>query len=466
MLPVRTRRAYVGEIVRRTHARVAAAIAIVAWSSSQAVAAPRIPSADEGGAQRWVALYDGPGSDATDSATAIAVNRAGTRVYVTGESVDPVNLMDFATVAYVAGTGRRLWVARLHERLSTAYAIAVSPDDATVYVSGKVGYGNQPGFYGTVAYDAENGTQLWYSQFAGDENNLASRIVLSPDGARLFVTAPNPDSDGLERWATVAYDTSDGSQLWYTQYHGPAYWDWPHAIGVSPDGATVYVSGESENGQLDQDFATVAYDASDGSEVWVARYAGPTGWDRAFGLVVSSDGRKVYVTGDSAGYGYSIVMATLAYDASDGTALWLRRDSTSYKPVGIGLSADGRKVFVAGSNFATVAYGAAGGARLWNVQYSDGGSDAAYALAVSRDGAKVFVTGNRYLDGNTDAVTVSYDAQAGDELWRAIYDGPAHLGDGGTAVAAGPLNKTVYVAGSAVGYGRIADDYLTLAYEQ
>jgi DNA-binding beta-propeller fold protein YncE len=422
-----------------------------------------------GGAQLWEARYDGPAADGHDLPNAIAVNRAGTRVYVTGSSADPVNVTDFATVAYVAGTGRRLWVARLGMRFSQATALVVSPDGTRVYASGKVNYDisrDDPGYYGTVAYDADTGTQLWYSQFAGDPNNVADHVALSPDGSRLYVTAPNPIGR-YERYVTVAYDTATGAQLWWNAYAGPGGGDWPLAIGVSPDGTKVFVTGESAGIDSGQDYATVAYDAASGTELWVARYVGPgqsTNWDVAYELAVSPDGRKLYVTGSSDGWS-GAVLATLAYDTATGTALWLRRDASDYKPIGIGVSPDGSKVYVSGSSFVTVAYGASGGARLWTAVYDDGAPDTATAMGVSQDGTKVFVTGNSYPypEDMMKYATVEFDAYAGTALWTAIYEGP---GDSGAmALAVGPASKAVFVTGWSVGFGKTQGDYLTLDYQ-
>lgn len=67
----------------------------------------------------------------------------------------------------------------------------------------------------------------------------------------------------------------------------------------------------------DYDYATVAYDAVTGAELWVARFDGPaSGDDRATALGVSPDGSTVYVAGTSEGDGTSYDIATVAYDAA------------------------------------------------------------------------------------------------------------------------------------------------------
>ena len=70
----------------------------------------------------------------------------------------------------------------------------------------------------------------------------------------------------------VSRRTNPGEQLWVRRYNGPANRaDVAHAIGVSPDGSKVVVTGESGPGLIHPDYATVAYDASTGTGLWVRR---------------------------------------------------------------------------------------------------------------------------------------------------------------------------------------------------
>src|SRR5207244_1749210 len=88
------------------------------------------------------------------------------------------------------------------------------------------------------------------------------------------------------------------------------------------------------------------------------------------------------------------------------------------------------KVFVTGSSsgsemfdnhYATVAYDAASGARLWSARYPAHDGPGATALAVSADGSRVFVTGTagifngRFCD--CSFATIAYDASTGARLW-------------------------------------------------
>src|ERR1022692_4015907 len=87
------------------------------------------PAVAAGGAQLWVQRYRGPGNG-EDQASAVAVSPGGARVYVTGSSLGAGSGYDYATVAYSAATGARLWAARYNgpgNREDQASAVAVSP---------------------------------------------------------------------------------------------------------------------------------------------------------------------------------------------------------------------------------------------------------------------------------------------------------------------------------------------------
>ena len=69
----------------------------------------------------------------------------GTRIYVTGDG--------YAAVAYSAATGKQLWVSSHDGRnLDSADSVAVNPAGTTVYVSGN-NFGRKY-LYVTVAYRA------------------------------------------------------------------------------------------------------------------------------------------------------------------------------------------------------------------------------------------------------------------------------------------------------------------------
>lgn len=294
---------------------------------------------------------------------------------------------------------------------------------------------------------ATAGTQRWvyYYQGPNDDWGEANAVAVSPDGSRVFVTGYGGAAAG-EDYATVAYDASSGGQLWVKRYNGQGDAnDQAQAVSVSPDGATVFVTGWSFGTSTSTDYATLAYDAATGTRLWLQRYAGPLlASDHAVGLGVSPDGSTVFVTGTTA---YDD--GTLAYDASTEDQLWVRfyngpLDSRE-EAQALRVSPDGSRVFVTGSSvgsgtgldYATVAYDASTGAKLWGTRYNgpgarsgaqrwvrrfsgpDDGEDIATALGVSPNGSRVFVTGNIPSPNGRIAATVAYRASTGAQRWLA-----------------------------------------------
>ena len=99
-----------------------------------------------------------------------------------------------------------------------------------------------------------------------------------------------------------------------------------------------------------------------------------------------------------------------------------------------------------------MAYSAVTGARLWVQRYNGpgNGSDEAYSVAVSPGGSRVFVTGgSRGTRLGPDYATVAYSAATGARLWVTRYNGPASYDDAARAVAVSPGGRTVYVTGEA-----------------
>ena len=325
------------------------------------------------GATVWVRRYDGPGRHGRDAANAIGVSPDGTRVFVTGRSMGSGGAA-YATLAYAADTGTRLWVERYDGpdgRPDAAQALAVIPDGRAVAVTGvSEGVGHD---FATLAYDADTGARLWVTRYDGPDHgsDLAADVGVSPNGAGVFTTGYSTGGNHGAAYTTVAYEADSGAERWATRYDGPAdLGDAASALVVSPDGAAVFVTGFSSTTLLDVDYATVGYDSATGEELWATRYDGPAnGNDLANAIGMSPDGSRVVVTGVSVGPGTDTDYATLTYDAAGGDELGAFRydgprgghDTGS----ALGVGPDGARVFVTGysagpgssRDYATVAYG-------------------------------------------------------------------------------------------------------------
>jgi DNA-binding beta-propeller fold protein YncE len=325
------------------------------------------------GARLWVKPYNGPGNN-QDRALSLGVSPDGTRVFVTGWSGGVSSSSDYGTLAYDAFTGKRLWLARYNgpaNSIDDARALAVSPDGSKVFVTGSSFGVTSNGDYATVAYDASTGANLWVKRYSspGNQYDQANAAAVSPDSSMVFVSGQSGGSQS--DYVTIAYDATSGAPRWVKRYNGPgSRGSLATSLGVSPDGTSVFVTGSSNTSQHFLDYATVAYDASTGATLWVARYHSPAQRDNyALSLAVSPDGTQLYVTGASAGsrgkcqYGACFDYATVAYDASSGNRLWVQRYNDPHNQFDsaccVGVSPDGSRVFVTGDSdgeYATLAY--------------------------------------------------------------------------------------------------------------
>ena len=70
-------------------------------------------------------------------------------------------------------------------------------------------------------------------------------MALSSDGSVLVVTGETTSRQTWRDYATVAYDAGTGDQLWGVRYRGGANKDddIPRAVVMSPNGSTVFVTG-------------------------------------------------------------------------------------------------------------------------------------------------------------------------------------------------------------------------------
>jgi hypothetical protein len=263
-----------------------------------------------------------------------------------------------------------------------------------------------------------------------------------------------------------------GQQRWVERYDRIGDSDYGIDTAVSPDGSTVFVTGASLTTSEDDDIATIAYAASDGTKKWEQRYGRPDGFDVGVAIAVSPDGSTVFVTGTSNRFASSDDFVTVAYAASNGAQLWVRRYTRAADTVDRGaavlVSPDSQTVFVTGQShsssstaYVTIAYAAADGTRLWRT-VSDG-TEQGNAMALSADGTRVFVTGGIETAGNMDYETIALDASTGAAVWEKTFNGEANGDDAGMAVGVGPSGSKVFVTGRSDGPTTLGN-YATIAY--
>jgi DNA-binding beta-propeller fold protein YncE len=248
-----------------------------------------------------------------------------------------------------------------------------------------------------------------------------SAMALSPDGTRVYVTGGREIAGTLD-YETIVLDAPTGATVWEATFDGAANGDdAAMAIGIGPSGAKVYVSGRSDGATSTGNYATIAYDAADGSKRWMRRFHAPAEVYSVMALAVAPNGSRIVVTGFGQQVGHD-QFATVAYGALGGKVWADRYDGPRHREsigVDVEISPDSRQAVVTGrtpgakglDDLATISYGVTHGPTLWVRRYDGpyGASDIAAAVAMSPTGSRAFVIGDSdSIDRHTDYVTVAY----------------------------------------------------------
>src|SRR5439155_20240364 len=129
--------------------------------------------------------------------------------------------------------------------------VVVSPDGSKVFVTGVSDGDPSQTDFATVAYAADTGARLWAARLNGSTNSddYAVAVRVSPDGEHVFVTGRTCAAKGTINcttnldYLTVSYDTASGAEEWRAVYGGAAGdYDTPTGLAVSSDGEAVVVT--------------------------------------------------------------------------------------------------------------------------------------------------------------------------------------------------------------------------------
>jgi sugar lactone lactonase YvrE len=231
---------------------------------------------------------------------------------------------------------------------------------------------------------------------------------------------------------------------------------------------------------------------NDRCESWAAVYDDPSiaqGSDQLEPRIAASpDGKRVFVAAidealnSSDPYDSPASWVVLSYDGQSGAQLW----SSTYqseghydRPNDITVSPDGRFVYVTGASYdapvliaddrdlVTIAYDADTGQQLWRARNLDPNvHDAGVNVITSRDGSQVYAAVNiEQGGGEIDWAAVAYDAADGSVLWRTTYAGvtPGVI-NSPQGIALSPDGGLLYITGESGGTAQFDVDYATAAY--
>jgi hypothetical protein len=325
------------------------------------------------GHQLWRTRSTG---DVHDVGVQVVLSRDARQVYVVVNTANDGGDIDWAVVAYDARDGHQLWrtpYAGLGiSKSDVPKSAALSPDGSRLYVTGESGAASDyDADYATVAYAVagiDAGRQLWEQRFDGVGAHLSDRaadVAVDPDG-RVIVTGDSLRSNEVSNvamdYATVAYDGLTGQQLWASRYSGTqgSGLHFGTTVATSSSKPVAVVSGQSDGGGRDYDWATLAYDTATGRQLWVQRLSTPQiKLEFATDSAIDAASETAVLTGISGGNnptGYRDFNRspgiTVGYRLSDGALQWIGRDygndeTDSFSPRQLALADDG-SVFTAG----------------------------------------------------------------------------------------------------------------------
>jgi YVTN family beta-propeller protein len=243
--------------------------------------------------------------------TEVAVNPAGTRVYVSHGLGPYVSVVDTSTNSILA-------VVNLIDA-GVALGMAVTPDGAHVYVAGESG----------LVYEIDAATNTVSSSFRFSPGTFGSELAISPDGTRLYVT----DHDNFKLQVIDLASKAISSTV---AIIGPG------SVAENLLGTRVYITG----GCLDADCISVMDTATNtvtatvplGASIYASTSV-------AANLAVTPDSALVYVA--VAGGGFENSNRVVAIDANTNTI-----SSTlltgPLQPNGVAVNSNGTAVYVIG----------------------------------------------------------------------------------------------------------------------
>jgi FlgD Ig-like domain/PQQ-like domain len=179
-----------------------------------------------------------------------------------------------------------------------------------------------------------NGYDVYLHRFSGMDGTTAwSRVYDNPTHSGDDPKAMSTDPDGNlliagvqdlswnYNFMALKIDGINGETLWVSNYDGPPGWyDVANSITTAPDGSVI-TSGLSDGTGTGWDWATVAFDGTDGHQLWDIRFDGPTSQsDEPGDMIINSDS-EIFVTGYGYGQDSNKDMFTICYEIGGPSAV-------------------------------------------------------------------------------------------------------------------------------------------------
>lgn len=260
------------------------------------------------GAQNWAATFTPAGRDVINALTVDAANN----VYVSGESFDGGNNLDFYTIKYNSA-GTQQWANRYDGANSIDIPKAITVDNnGNVYVVG-TSYRNVSIEEDIMLLKLSNaGVPQWDAVYGGTAEDFDSPSdVTTDDLGNVYISGKVKNLGNGEDFLVARY-RPNGILHWdYLYQSNTNGYDEAKRVYVNAD-FEVYASGYSNITGNNDDYLTVKLDTL-GTEEWQTRFNGPaSASDQMVDFRVDPLG-NIFVTGSSVGNGTNRDFSTIKY---------------------------------------------------------------------------------------------------------------------------------------------------------
>jgi len=419
-------------------------------------------------ASGWTRQLDGTGQSAGiyddgDRVADVAFDGAGDVIW-TGRLKQAATGYDVVVEKLAGATGTPLW------RYDLAAGDFAEPDagaaigvDAArdVYVAARVYDDVRKSGIELIKLDGATGAELWRVRADGaNDLGLEFPTDLGIAQGDVFVVGRLSDPVEITQLAVLRFDGATGAELWRREVDsGTNGDDQAHALAFLANGDLV-VAGRLD--VADRDFAVLAFDADDGSDLWSFVLDGTAGFDADEAVAVAVGPGSQIV---SAGYvsqatGAAEQMAAIRLDPLTGGVVWdtliegAAAELARANAVAIDAAGDvvlgGTIGSGSSTHFAVVKLDGGNGAEDWR-ELRSGGSGNSLILQVANDVA-VDAAGDVVAVGTVGEDASSFDPElnvlklagaTGSELWRVRRSGSQDESNAGGVVALDPAGSVL-----------------------
>jgi len=338
------------------------------------------------------------------NSTGVAFSSDGTKMYITGNTIDNVFQYTLSTAFDVSTASYDSVSFSVTPQTSVAIDLTFKPDGSILYVAGTTAVYQ---YTLTTNYDLTTASYASKSLTVSGQDNSNQAVTLSADGTKVYIVG-STNRTVYQYTLSTAWDLSTGSyaskSLSVTSQDTQ-----PRALTLNNDGTKLYVLGQTSVAVFQYNLST-AYDVSTGSYDSIT-FSVSSQEGSPHGFVFGDSGSKLYVLGltNDTIYQYSTVLSTKTLDLSTGSVF----EITPTSDIEVQLSNPASSGTSSGATL--LLDGAVGSSYdLAGASYTSAFSVASqeatpFSVAFKSDGAKMYVIGSTGDDVNEYALSTAWD---------------------------------------------------------